>query len=215
MIIQLKQTRSNLKAECNFLSNAKVIYSAAANNILQSRHVILSRNGKPIYYIDYELGADLSNIIKSPTKKKSDPFAIKNTEGQTVGAIYYTQNRMFFGYCTYHIVIDGNEWQVYDVGLGKAGNAVCIYQNENQVALIEKTTVVRDNKDYYTLYLEDDMHIIPTCLFGLYYDCTKYSNSGEAVYKSVSIQYEYSLSKELKAKYDPNFKLRIMQQIKA
>lgn len=127
--------------------------------------------------------------------------------GWSIVRTYFSKrNEIFLGYEYYEYHFFGKEYVAYEIGMGKEGIKIPLYDVERQIALIEKSTVVYDNKDEYDIYAIDAKALEIAVLFNLYYDFTRFGRFGEFAYKSKETEYLYTLKKELKSKYDPNFK---------
>lgn len=80
-----------------------------------------------------------------------------------------------------------------------------MYDSEDiQVGLIEKDNVSYDNKSTYTINTLNKHYQMLAFFFSVYYDNAYYSPK-EVAYKSKEINYEYTLNKELKSKYNSKF----------
>ena len=83
-----------------------------------------------------------------------------------------------------------------------------VYEGSVQIAQIEKDPVVYDNLDAYTLCSLDDFGELAALLTALFLDFHNYRNAGERVRGQKSVQYVYTRSQEVLAKYDPSFRAR-------
>lgn len=146
-------------------------------------------------------------------KVKNDgrsPYIIRTMDGSEKGLIYGLRTKGFFrGYQYTQVQFEGHTYDVFDISLGKEGSKHPIYENDTQVALIEIPNVVYDRLDAYTWYTLSEQHVDMVAMYILYLDYMR--NAGhrlEVVTESVECSYGLTVNKALKAKYDPNFKLR-------
>ncbi|WP_143069273.1 hypothetical protein [Paenibacillus sp. OV219] len=135
---------------------------------------------------------------------KQDRFILDDGEIYNVKVARF----IFFGYSFTKLHLHGREYEGYEVGRGREGHFLCIYEGDQQIALIEKDRVVMDNKDTYDLYVEASAHTDIAKIFAIHWDCSTYANSGEYLNKSKSIEIAFTINKFLKSKYDPAFKSR-------
>lgn len=205
MVIDLIQTLSGFKAEYLFLCNSAVVYTASIPRNAGKLDAHLMQNNLPVLSLKYNNFQQINNFGKKPSEKQFNIFSIEES-GNAIGKICLKRTKAFWGYAYFEMVINDKKYYCYEVGLGKKGLFVCIYYNDEQIALIEKEAVVKDNKDCYKLYTISSEHLSSICLFALYYDHLRFGNYGEIVYKSKEVYYLYTMNKELKSKYDPEFK---------
>lgn len=116
-----------------------------------------------------------------------------------------------FGYTYVHAFWKKQEYNIYEVGLGKDGIYFPCYErgkygDGKQVGMIHKEAVVVDLKDEYMCYSINENCMMLLNLFSLYTDILKYRNSGKEA-KGEKYQYLYCTNKALKNKYNPNFLL--------
>jgi hypothetical protein len=139
----------------------------------------------------------------------SNPFYVMNSNDESIGYICGKRKKSFWsgGYWYYEYLFCGRQYLTYSIGMGKEGYKVPIYENERQIALIEKDVVTYDNKSTYNVYVLTDEMLEMVLLFNLYYDFTRFGNRNRLVYKTKKVEYIHS-PKVLKTKYDPNFKLK-------
>lgn len=209
MIVKLIQTRANISSEYNVVSqNGEILYSATIPLNTKFSQIELYRNNAQIYTLNFNASESAKNIFRIGAKVKTLPFIINDSMGDSVGEIYSKYTKFFLGYPYFEILLDGHTYQAYRIGMGKEGLKIPIYEKECQVALVEKPTVVKDNKDEYEISALDPSSLELAVIFTIYFDVSNYGNRGEVVYKKTQVEYINTLNKELKSKYDPNFKER-------
>lgn len=208
IIINLIQTRSSLGADYVFENNAnQILYTANIRLAIAKIDISLLKDNQIVLSSTYGINARLNNLGKSLVGTEYNIFNIQKPHGEICGKICYKTVRKFFsGYGYYEINYDGEVFTCYVVGRGKEGLFICIYIGDRQVAMIEKSPIVRDNKDHYIIYTIDNKYNDIVSFFGIYYDHNTSSNYSEFVYKKKEISYVYSFNKEIKSKYNPQFK---------
>lgn len=212
MIINLNQTRSNLNMEYEFINEYNLIYKSSIPMKFIGREVLFSNNKEALYKLGFSLKDNLKNGLSLGTNRGITPYSIKNIEGVEVGSVELRRTKLLFGYQYYEINFESSLYRAYEIGLGKEGIVIPIYKDDMQIALIEKPTKVYDNKDTYTIYIEDGKYAIAVLLFSIYFDSVNFGHYNEVVYKTQSTTYTYTLNKELKSKYNPNFKDKIINK---
>lgn len=106
---------------------------------------------------------------------------------------------------TYAIQWKERRFTAYVVGLGKQGIKLPIFEDERQVALIEKGGVVFDMLDAYELYTTEDALFEMAVLTALYYDRDCFSNAGQSRNHSIQHTSEYTVRKKQLARYDESW----------
>lgn len=145
-----------------------------------------------------------------PSAKFEDRFSFKlmSPSGERLGHIIgrtRKTGRFFGGYIFYELQFKETLYEVYEVGLGKKGLFLCIYEGDTLRAVIEKDLVVVNFRDKYTMYFKDREMLPIAAFFALYYDITKYSNLYESAVYSRREYRVISTNKELLAKFDADF----------
>lgn len=204
MIINMIQTRTFGGADFVFSTTENhVFYTAEVRLTIGSPHITLMKNDTPVLLLR---GNDINPITES-FKREHTLFNIKKPDGETCGKLTSKfAGKFLSGYRYVQITFYSEVFNCYVVGMGKEGTFVCIYSGDEQIAMIEKSTVVYDNRDFYRIYIKDNKHMEIVCLFATYYDHSTASNYNQAAIKSKKINYYYTLNKELKSKYNPQFK---------
>lgn len=204
MIINMTQTRTFGGADFVFstIDNNVIYTSEIRHTIIGRSHITLIRNDKQVLLLRNN---DL-NPFSEAFKRNYKLFDIIKPDGETCGKLTSKfAGKFWSGYRYEEITFYSDVYNCYEVGMGPEGTFVCIYSGDEQVAMIEKPTVVYDNKDIYEIYIKDDRHIEIVCLFATYYDHSAGGNSDGAI-MSKEINYKYTMNKELKSKYNPLFK---------
>lgn len=207
MIIDLKQTRNFGGADFIFTTaDNQNLYTAQVrfNKLLPK--ITLLQNDEPVYYLSYNI-TDIPRRFLESFKREGTLFWINKPDGETCGEISYRRVRNFLlSYSYKQITFNSETYNSYFVGMGKEGVYDCIYSGEQLIAMIEKTPVVYDLKDTYKLYIKDSKHMDMVCLYAIFIDHARSANYNQYAYKTKKISYHYTLSNEIRAKYDPSFK---------
>jgi hypothetical protein len=209
MIISLIQRRSDIKYEYELIHKGNTICNSYIPITLFGREINFVINGNLVYKIESCLTDDIKRIFNYYPVYKS--YLIKDGNDLVCGYIAIKQSSFWFGYLYYEVMLNGGIYTVYEVGRGKEGLFLTIFQNKMQVAQIEKDILVKDYKDTYTIYLNRDTDMTPIILFNVLYDAIRWGNRGKYGYKSTKYNYVYTKNKFVNGTYNPNFKNGIME----
>ena len=204
------QTKSKIAAQYQCLNENEVLYTAEIPVNFRGLKAQVLRNSKVIYRINFDKIDSLKKMKKDRLIEKIIPYNIYDINNNLVGSISLRRTKFFNGYMYYELILNDVKYIMYEIGLGKEGIKVPIYKDDTQVALIEKDPVVYDNKDTYEIIAIDEKSLEVSTLFNLYYDFIRFGNYGEINYKTKKSYYLYTTKKELKSKYDSNFKMMYM-----
>ena len=204
MHYRVQQTKSAIRADYDVMENGEVLYSATIPFNVKGYKALFSRSGQLAYTIERDVIASLRRL-SSGGEKVIDYYSIKDCMGNTAGAIYRKRTKGFFGYYFFELHLDGKEYKIYEIGLGKQGIKLPVYIGEQQIALIEKGTHTANNLDSYDLSAVDAKTAQISSLFCVYYDFMRFGNHGEVSVNSKQVTYVYTGNKKLKEKYNPNW----------
>lgn len=103
-------------------------------------------------------------------------------------------------------------YYLYEVGFGNDGLYLCIYKENQLIAIAEKDLKVVNFQDHYTVYAlnEDDLKIIMPLI--MHYDITAHGDMMEIAVRSVKKKKVNTIQKELITKYDSTFIMTIKQK---
>lgn len=103
-------------------------------------------------------------------------------------------------------------YYLYEVGFGSNGLYLCIYKENELIAIAEKDLKVVNFRDHYTVYLlnYNNFKVIMPLL--IHYDITEHGDMMEVAVRSVKMKKVNTVQKELIAKYDPTFIPKIKQR---
>lgn len=157
------------------------------------------------YKLQFSFTQDTLNWFNYSKNMRLLPFQIYDETNMLVGSVCERRARRFFGYSYFELIYKGKSYYFYEIGLGKEGLKIPMYNDEDsQVGLIEKDSVFYDNKRTYTIHTLNRHYQMLAYFFSVYFNNAFYS-SNEVVVKSKHVEYSYTFSKELKSKYNPNF----------
>lgn len=192
----VQQIKSGVNAADYIISEAgETVYEVASNYISKELMTPLHMRGSDG---DYSFRR---NIVQGAVSIKQydvmDLYQGEEKQGYICGNAVY-----FSGSKTYTIEWAGRRFTMYDVGLGSQGVKLPIYENEQQVALVEKDASVRNMLDSYEIYTIEDALFPLAALAALYYDRDNFSNAGKHSAASVQSSTSFSLDDQQLARYD-------------
>lgn len=208
MILQFIQTRTKLSAAYEVLEGDSRLYHAEIPLSIKELSLQLYKLDQMICYIT--VNHEFKNTFSWAKTKVLSSQNIYNRYNELVGVINLKRTKTFGGYPYYEVSLNQQLFQIYAVGCGKEGIKIPIYYGEEQIALIEKDPTVYNNQDRYQIMAVDEYAADIACLFNLYYDFIRFGHRGEFVSNTKYTNYEYTVNKELKSKYNPQFKEMIM-----
>ena len=207
MRLQCAQISNGINSEYRILDNSTTLCSVIIPlEILNQKIDLYDNFGNVLYKLSFSPSEVYNNRKRQRREERIKPFSIYTADGENIGNLYGKRTKKFNGYLYYELNIYDNLYRIYEIGLGKEGIKIVIEKDGEQVALIEKGTVVRNFNDTYDLYIKGDKGALPVILFTVYYDNIRFGNRGVVGRNIKEVYYFYSTNKELKAKYNPNFK---------
>lgn len=211
MICKLIQTFSGFKANYQFLiNNHTVSYAQIDNNFTFGGTVSFnSFIDKSVYSLCYSPALSLGNVKRNTDEKKYVPYSIMQGENQIGLICRKYAGRGLKKYEYFSVDINGNSFDVFEIGMGKEGIKYPVYSNNLQVALIEKDCEVRNNLDEYNICCADEFSALISYIVSLYIDMMFFAARGQQVSSSFSKTYSKTTNKELKSKYNPAFKFYV------
>ena len=102
-------------------------------------------------------------------------------------------------------------YYLYEVGFGHKGLYLCVYQEDHLIAIADKALVVKNYRDMYKVYAEDEANLQAILPLLLQYDLTAHGDLMEISLYSKKKKIVNTIQKELKEKYDPAFVERILR----
>ena len=208
IVTRFVQTSSAFSASYTLNGENGVLYSAKVPFNFAGYRADLLKDGDMCFSISWNTETNLKNVPKRGTEKELAYYEVTDEGGSVRGRICRKRSKRFNAYFYYELELDGNVYQLYEVGMGKQGIKLPVYCGEKQFALAEKDMEIINNNDSYTLSCLSEGGIIPSVLLLLYYDYLRFGHHGEVSDKSRKTFTMYSTNKELKRKYDPDWASR-------
>jgi len=205
MKMRFVQTYAAFKASYAAIIGDSIVYTAELTRDFKlGVYADFLQGGQLKYRLCFDDNETLKNLLKFNPPAGLMPFNIWSPNNELLGHIGLKRTKSFSGYEYYEYDFYGVRYLAYGVGMGKDGRKIPIYQNDRQIALIEKNPVVYDTKDEYDIYAIDGNFSEVAAIFNLYYDFVRFARFN--VTKTKKTEYLYTLNKELKSKYNPDFK---------
>ena len=206
MECQVRQVRSDLSAEFVILQGERAVGGAVfPQNFLVGGSCQCRFRGWDceLVYAPGPLGRNFGVPVEERTYM---PYTIL-CGGEVWGGLCDRQVRtgLFSRYGYTALDLAGRSYQMYEVGLGKAGMVWPIWAGEGQAAQIFKAPRVENNLDVYQIRALDRESLRAAVVLCLYLDARSFARRGEIAIASVETQYVYTFNKALKARYDPGF----------
>lgn len=198
----LKQTASGFSAHYVVYKNDTVISNAHINNNFVF--------GGSVQF-DSFLDGSIFDMCYKPFDKHISSVAYNvYHNNEVIGRLSSVAEGKFLRAYEYFLFdFFGKTYRIYEVGLGDDGIKYPIYSDDKQIALIEKERVVYNNLDEYEIFAANDPDAFISYIAALYIDQRRYSHHGEKNTSAYEKYYLKTTNKELKAKYDPNFKSKL------
>ena len=135
------------------------------------------------------------------------PYEIR-VDGRVAGTVAQrtVKTGLFSQYQYHEMHLDGQTYELYSVGLGKAGNAACLYCGNTQVAEIDKGTTVYNDLHEYEIFPVDEKSAFACIVISCYRYVRGCYRPGEKAVASKVTHVNVTSNKVLKSKYDPDFK---------
>jgi hypothetical protein len=212
MYCEVRQVKSNFTALFEIVSSGKIIATASSkNSFFSSIKMDYSSNGEIKYHFEYKAFKDILNNFKSDARQDYR-FEIQNSDQKIIGGLRHMVEKTNGSKRYYdEFVLDNIIYKMYTIGMGKQGMKYPIYIEDNQVALIEKEPVTKNNLDQYKVYAIDETTLEIGCILSLYIDLMYYRRNNEIGYASTEVDYK-SFNKGLLPLYDPNFVERVTEK---
>ena len=168
-------------------------------------------------YLEYPDRADQHLYYNPDDRRYGDSMIDRHSfklfsENQFLGKIT-TQNKKERGFLQSYsytsMRIGDVNYFLYQVGLGKKGLYLCIYREDDLIAIVDKALTVKNFQDEYMVYTLSQEYAEVILPLVLYYDMTSYGDLMEVKLRSVKRERINTFQKALLAKYDPDFISRV------
>lgn len=207
MIVDILQTKTNFDME--WVIQEKNEQVALAHSPFEY--------GRFQVFLEYQSG-NKQRLYYNPSdvtwgKKFADRLSFKLFEKEDIiGHMVGRTRKVGFlkAYAYYEYLHKGQMYYGYEVGFGKNGLYLCVYREDQLIAIVDKQLRVVNFKDVYTAYIENAEDIEIVIPFVIYYDATAYGDVMEVAVMSVREKRVNTIQKELIEKYDANFIFRII-----
>ena len=204
MIIKIEQTNKEaFSANFNIVAENRVIGSA--NFRCKSVNIDGEWN---IEFMGRQVC--MKRVIKGPSKSFRPYEVVIN--GNKCGWIYQTDYKTgFLKPRIYHhrLNINGTVTDIFPIGFGEDIKSP-VYCSENQVALVEKSLTVYDDLHVFDVFSLNESGAFSSILLSFYMYSSGYYKAGEIPLKKTEKGYSLCKEKELLAKYNPDFKNKII-----
>lgn len=211
MILDILQTKTNFHMEWIARSRSGEPVSTADSPFEKGRlRVQLSYAGSPesevLYYdpADTTWGDSLTDRFSFKLLEQDDCVGLIRGKTEKTGFLR--------AYAYYGMACCDRTFLACEVGLGKDGLFLCVYDGDKLVAIIEKTLKTVNYHDVYTAYIEDAAYVKVVMRFAVYYDITMLGDQMEIAVSQVTRTRKNTLQKEVLEKYDPAFIQRIKER---
>ncbi|MCX4307915.1 MAG: hypothetical protein OSJ69_19195 [Acetatifactor sp.] len=132
--------------------------------------------------------------------------------GHLVGNTRKERKGLFAAYPYYEYQYREALLSGYEVGFGRKGIYLCVYEGQEQIAVVEKKLSVTDFKDEYICYLLESRQYRKVIPFVIYYDTIQYGDVMERAVHSKKKDALNTIQKDLIAKFDRSFIPRVLEQ---
>lgn len=213
MVADVQQTVSGFTAEFEIIGQQGLIGTARfPNNFLVGGPCICLYRTEE-YLLQYHPNSLSHNLFRSARHRRIVPYSIEYC-GQSYGELFgrISDGNIFSRYEYDCLSLGSTEYEMFEVGLGNSGIVYPIYRNGRLTAELDKDVTVYHHLDHYRLYAEDESALKNAVLLCLYLDARSFANRGQIAVSSVEKTFYLTTNKNLREKYDPNFKHRISRQ---
>jgi hypothetical protein len=205
MVIGMKEIQPSTGADFVFSEdNNPILYHARIKLGTNSPDIDLIRKEEQILSLSSD---EVPSDIMSVFSREKILSYIKKPNGDICGEVSLKVARKFIASYKY-IQINYNAELIncYEVRTGKEEVFICLYLGNVQIAMIEKSSVIHDNKEYFRIYIKNDKYAEIVCLYAVYYDYLTLRSNNEILSNASKEKCEITQNRDLKSKYNPNFK---------
>lgn len=202
----LNQTKSSISAEFEVVQGGAAILNAKIPFNYPGYHAEIYEHGELKYSIRWDIGKNLNGVVQKGSNKELAVYNVCDACGNAIGQLSRKRSKFWGGYFYFVLELSGVEYKLYEIGLGKQGIKLPVFHNDLQIALVEKDITVYNNCDTYQILFGNDTSLLVSVLLTLYYDNLRFGNHGEVVTNSKKSFYYLSTNKELKGKYNPDWR---------
>ena len=202
MIFTMKQEKTNFSMSWKVEEKGSTIAEIEAP-FIRGQFIAEIRRGDKVQKLffnprDTRFGTGLEERMAFRIHEDNAPV------GKMVGRTMRT-GRLLGGYPYYEVDYRGEAYSGYEIGLGREGLYQCLYKGDQLIFTAEKALKTVNYQDHYEGYLLDRKDLDVALPFLVYYDVIEYGDLMEVSMGSVKKKVVHTVSKELKAKFDPDF----------
>ncbi|BCN29975.1 hypothetical protein [Anaeromicropila herbilytica] len=206
--IKLIQIKDGFHNRYELVEEDRIIATSSVPAKIGTRDIFYLVDGTLKYHLMHHLAEELGNVTRTTSKRKLMQFDIYNEHSDKVGMINSRRTKGIWKCYKYDEINFYNKNYIgYKVGMGAEGHKYPIYENDKQIALVEKDNLVLNRKDVYHIYTLEEELIELVALYCLRLDTIEFSQRDIAI-NSKEKSLSYTWNKEVKCKYDPDFKNR-------
>ncbi len=196
------------KDKYEFKHKGNTLFSSYILSSWCGENIDFVMDNRLVYKVDACPRSDIKQNFNFSPQLKS--YLIKDFNSKIRGYAVVKKTSFLFGYLYYELMFDGTVFTAYEVGKGKDGLFLTIFNNEEQICLIEKDISVKDYEGFYSIYLKEEAVLIPMILINMWYHALRWSH--EKRYSSTQHNGTYNTTnKFLNSTYNPNFKNNISE----
>lgn len=207
MIIKIKQNKTNFDMSWIATNDEEQIALCEAPLSTKAFRAFFHYNEpmfcehEHLYFNQYDdsFGSKLSDRLSFKV------FDGDNLIGNMVAATRKTGKWFFNGYSYYKVTFKNRYLECYQVGFGYKGLYVCIYENDQCIAIAEKEIVVKNYRDSYTVYMLNENDLDVVFPFIVYFDTIEFGDFLEVSLGSLNTTVLNSTNKQLIEKFDQSF----------
>lgn len=141
-------------------------------------------------------------------------FKLFDSDNQVIGTVRGENKKVkgFLQSYSYRVFTKkDHSYFLYEVGFGNKGLYLCIYEDDELIAIAEKELTVINYKDIYTVYALSLSNLSDIMALIMHYDVTAYGDIMEISLLSVRKKKVNTVQKELISKFDPDFITKVKE----
>lgn len=207
MIFEIQQTKTNFNMVWIAKQENKTIATAISpfeKGQLNIEIDYLDNNKFRLYYNPNDASLGTSFTDRFSFKLLCNEIVV----GHIVGKNQKVKG-LFQSYSYRIMNFQNTNYYLYEVGFGNDGLYLCIYKENELIAIADKDLKVINYKDHYTVYALNENYLKILLPLIMHYDITAHGDMMEIAVRSVRKKKVNTIQKGLIAKYDPNFIPRI------
>ena len=207
MIIMINQTKANFSHKFIVFVNGLLSYKGTSSPISAVYdNTLTDMSGSLLFRTIVDQSISLSNLLPLKwlwAEKLSKAHIVTNENYEQVGTFQYVEG----GSLDPHYAIG---YKNYDIKLYRYSKGskihILLFHNDEQIGQYNKSNIIEDNLDEYTLYLLDSYgELAPILsLFTIYFDSYNFARRGEYVLYKKEIHWQWTIGVS-SDKYNPQW----------